>query len=251
MLENTFIHLPNFGPRRERRLWESGIHSWANFLERFAGSPYHNLQCTILSGSEAALKNHDPNYFADTLPNDETWRGFPHFRKIAYVDIETTGLAPQTDYVTVVGLFDGKKAHSYVHGDNLSDFPRAIREYDAVATFNGSMFDIPFLKKSFPGIKIPRLHMDLRFILASLNVRGGLKRIEEQFGFERENDLKGLNGYDAVKLWQRYIRHRDKYALDKLVRYNAADISNLEKLLAWSYKEKRLRTGFDEIKEKG
>jgi uncharacterized protein YprB with RNaseH-like and TPR domain len=52
-----------------------------------------------------------------------------------------------------------------------------------------------------------------------------------------------------VKLWQAYLRRKDRDALDKLVRYNSADIGNLKKLMEWSYREKRMRTGFDEIKE--
>ena len=174
------------------------------------------------------------------------WRSFPHFSKVAYVDIETTGLA-QNDHVTVVGVFDGMHTHSYVHGFNLSDFPKEIEKYDAVVTFNGSMFDLPFLRRAMKDIRLPPLHIDLRFLLASLGVRGGLKRIELQFGMEREDDLKGLTGYDAVLLWDAYIRKNDKDALDKLVRYNSADISNLKKLMEWAYREKRIRTGFDDI----
>jgi uncharacterized protein YprB with RNaseH-like and TPR domain len=80
-----------------------------------------------------------------------------------------------------------------------------------------------------------------------MDVKGGLKKIEQQFGFEREDDLKGLDGYDAVLLWRKYRKENDEAALDKLVRYNAADISNLKKLMEWAYKEKRARTGVDEL----
>jgi uncharacterized protein YprB with RNaseH-like and TPR domain len=250
MLENSFVHLPDFGPRRERRLWSSGVESWDDFLGRFSDSPYHRLACTILGHSKEALMHDDANYFGDMLPREDTWRSFPHFRKAAYLDIETTGLAPETDHVTVIGVFDGQKTHSYVYGQNLDDFQADIKKYDLLVTFNGSLFDIPFLKKRIAGLKLSRLHVDLRFVLASLGVRGGLKKIEQKFGLEREDDLKGLTGYDAVKLWQAYIKRNDRDALDKLVRYNSADISNLKVLMEWSYKEKRLRTGFDEIRER-
>ncbi len=243
MLENTFIHLPNFGPRRERRLWRRGIRSWDDFLERFGSSRFHRAQCSRIASSKYALSLGDAAYFAPLLPSDETWRALPHFPKTAYLDIETTGLAPDTDYVTVIGVFDGVKTRSYVHGHNLGDFAKEIRQYDMVVTFNGSMFDLPFIRRHMD-VKIPRLHVDLRFLLASLGVRGGLKRIEQQFGMEREDDLKGMTGYDAVLLWQRY-KKGDLRALDKLVRYNAADIANLKKLADWAYKEKRQRTGFD------
>ncbi len=247
MLENTFIHLPTFGPNRERVLWSNGIFTWEDFLDHFGSSTRHEHYCSKVSSSVYALKVADGEYFSTTLPSSETWRCFPHFRKIAYLDIETTGLAPQSDYITVIGLFDGESTHSYIHGQNLDDFSKDIEEYDAVVTFNGSLFDIPFLKKAMPGIRIPKLHMDLRFLLASLNIRGGLKKIEQQFGMEREDDLKGLNGYSAVLLWQEYMRKNDKDALDKLVRYNSADIVNLKTLLEWAYKKKRTLTGFDHI----
>lgn len=247
MLEHTFIHLPDYGPRRERRLWESGIRAWDDFLARFGDSPYHKSLCGRISRSGEALKSRDAAFFSDTLPKGETWRAFPSFTRIAYLDIETTGLAPATDYMTVVGVYDGKNVRSYIHGKNMDDLRRDIAAYDMVVTFNGSMFDLPFIRKSMPGIRLPPLHVDLRFVLASLDVRGGLKRIEERFGFEREGDIKGMNGYDAVLLWQRYIKRKDDAALDRLVRYNAADISNLKSLLEWAYREKRVRTGFDEI----
>jgi uncharacterized protein YprB with RNaseH-like and TPR domain len=247
MLEHTFIHLPDFGPRRERRLWEIGISAWDDFIARFGDSPYHRSLCGRIARSHHALKNRDAEFFSEALPKGEAWRAFPSFPRVAYVDIETTGLAPATDYMTVVGLFDGEKVHSYIHGINMGDFQRDIRNFDMVVTFNGSMFDLPFIRRSYPGIKLPALHVDLRFVLASLDVRGGLKRIEQQFGMERESDLRGLNGYDAVLLWQRYIKRKDGAALDKLVRYNAADISNLKALMEWAYKEKRARTGFDDI----
>lgn len=243
MLDRTFLHLPGYSYRRERRLWNSGILCWDDFIGRFEDSRFHRLQCTMLKSSRDALSHSDGNYFGDMLPREEAWRAFPHFRRIAYLDIETTGLAPQRDHVTVIGLFDGSRTHSYIHGINLDDFAKDIKGYDMVVTFNGSMFDIPFLDKHIPGVRIPRLHADLRFVLASLNVRGGLKKIEQQFGFEREDDLKGMNGYDAVLLWREYRRKNDTDALDKLVRYNAADISNLRKLMEWAYKEKRKRTG--------
>lgn len=247
MLENTFIHLPNFGPRRERRLWKSGIKSWDDFLGRFGPSQFHRQCCRIIASSKYALDAGDSDYFASALQPGDAWRAFPHFGKIAYVDIETTGLAPETDHLTVVGLFDGKRVHSYVHGHNLGDFARDIRQYDMLVTFNGSMFDVPFLKRHVPGLKMSRLHVDLRFILASLGVRGGLKRIEQQFGMEREDDLKGMTGYDAVKLWQAYKKGGDAAALDRLVRYNAADICNLRVLMEWAYAEKRKQTGFSDF----
>jgi uncharacterized protein YprB with RNaseH-like and TPR domain len=248
MLEHTFIHLPDYGPRRERRLWSKGVLTWDDFLGRFGSSPYHRNTASRIASSKAALSCSDASFFSQHLPNDEMWRCFPHFSKVAYVDIETTGLSPHTDYVTVAGLYDGRETKSFIYGQNLQFFRQELAEYDVIVTFNGSMFDVPFLKSRIQRLKVPPIHIDLRFLLASLDVRGGLKKIEMQFGIARDGDIKGMNGYGAVLLWQSYLRHRDPKVLDKLVRYNAADISNLKLLMEWAYKEKRKRTGFDEIK---
>jgi len=245
MLEHTFIHLPDIGPVRERALWEEGVKTWDDFIARFSSSETHKHYCKMITNSKYALKLSDANHFAYVLPSGETWRAFPHFKRVAYVDIETTGLSATSNDLTVVGLYDGEKVHSYIAGKNIEDFRKHVEKFDMVVTFNGAQFDLPFLRKNMRGIRLPALHVDLRFTLASLDMTGGLKKIEERFGFEREDDLKGLDGYDAVKLWQKYIRRNDTRALDKLVRYNAADISNLKHLMEWVYKEKRKRTGFD------
>jgi len=245
MLANTFIHMPGFGPRRERRLWGSGIRDWDQFLERFSPSPFHKSYCSLIARSKEALGSKDALFFSTHLPNSETWRAFSDFDSVAYVDIETTGLSADSNDLTVIGLYDGKNTHSYVAGRNLGDFQKDIRRFNFIVTFNGSLFDLPFIRKSMPGTYLPPIHSDLRFVLQSVGVTGGLKRIEEKFGIERQDDLKGLTGYDAVKLWQRYEKRGDDHALDTLIRYNAADVVNLKRLMEWAYKEKRARTGFD------
>lgn len=49
-------------------------------------------------------------------------------------------------------------------------------------TFNGGPFDLPFIRRQFPGIKLPPAHIDLRFFLRQLGLRGGLKAIERRLG---------------------------------------------------------------------
>jgi hypothetical protein len=245
MLESTFIHLPDFGYAKERALWQNGIKDWDGFLDEFYHSPKHGHCCSIIESSKTALELGDARYFSQLLKSGDTWRCFPHFDRVVYVDIETTGLGRGDDYITVIGLFDGSRTKSYIQGKNLIEFTRDIKEFDSIVTFNGSLFDVPFIQRAFPKVKIPPIHVDLRFVLASLGIRGGLKKIEAQFGMEREDDLKGLNGYDAVKLWKRYKTENDLAALDRLVRYNSADIENLKALMEFAYKEKRKESGID------
>jgi uncharacterized protein YprB with RNaseH-like and TPR domain len=78
------------------------------------------------------------------------------------------------------------------------------------------------------------LHLDLRFILARLGYRGGLKRIESLFGITRAPEVAGFDGFDAVLLWERFQRG-DLTALELLLKYNQEDVLNLEVLMEQAF----------------
>jgi uncharacterized protein YprB with RNaseH-like and TPR domain len=78
--------------------------------------------------------------------------------------------------------------------------------------------------------------VDLRFVLASLGYRGGLKAIETSLGLDRHPSIRGMNGYGAVQLWKAF-QWGDPVALETLIRYNTADIVNLEPLMERAYGE--------------
>ena len=69
-------------------------------------------------------------------------------------------------------------------------------------------------------------------------MKGGLKAIERQAGIRRESEVEGLDGYDAVMLWDAY-RWGDEASLERLVKYNAADIVSLKTLLDRAYERLR------------
>lgn len=246
MLENTFIHIPGISEKKEFDLWKEGIRNWDLFLELYSEKKEYEKWTQIINESKYSLKNSDAEFFAKRIEARDQWRCFGNFKTV-YLDIETTGLSPLTDYATVIGIFDGKTSSSFVHGINMDEFGERIKEYDLVVTFNGSLFDLPFIRKKMPQVTLPKLHIDLRFLFQNLGIYGGLKKIEEKFGYIRTGDLAGLTGYDAVKLWRAYKSKNDKNALDKLIRYNIADISNLEKLLQWAYNQKRKKSGIDDL----
>ena len=58
-----------------------------------------------------------------------------------------------------------------------SDFKDNLKKYQAVITDNGKCFDIPFIKNNL-GINLNQIHIDLRYVLASLGFKGGLKGCE-------------------------------------------------------------------------
>jgi uncharacterized protein YprB with RNaseH-like and TPR domain len=86
--------------------------------------------------------------------------------------------------------------------------------------------------------------VDLRFLLARLGFKGGLKKIEPHFGIHRPDEVDGMDGYMAVILWDRY-RRGDTGALDLLLSYNREDVVNLEVLMdaAFGMYRERLCSG--------
>ena len=111
------------------------------------------------------------------------WRLYPEFADRAlFLDIETTGLSPDYNEVTVIGALGGGQLALFVKGINLDQFPAYVDQFPLLVTFNGSQFDVPFLRAHFPGARLDQAHIDLRFALASLGYRGGLKVMERTSG---------------------------------------------------------------------
>jgi len=241
VLTQTFIHLPAVGPKTEARLWQAGLHDWQAALAapRAPGigqRRWENLR-RELEQDERFLESKEYRHFARKLARRYHWRAWPDFRRAAaYLDIETTGLSYYAQ-VTVVGVYDGVRVHTFVHGDNLDLLPEFLEQFALLVTFNGATFDLPFLRRRFPGLPLDQLHVDLRYLLRHLGLRGGLKSIEARMGLRRAEDLQGLDGFDAVRLWEDYRHRGDEEALDLLIRYNAADVENLEPLAEYAYTE--------------
>jgi len=235
VLRATFLHLPGIGPATEVDLWQSGYRDWSDLLVRTETlgltTPTRVRLAAELARSERALAERDVGWFARRLPNREHWRLYPTFApETAYLDIETTGLSPYGGIVTVVTVHGGGATRSFVAGDDLEELPAYLGRFRVLVTFNGSRFDVPFLLASFPQMIVPPAHIDLRFLLYRIGHAGGLKRIEQRLGVGDRSGVEGVDGLDAVRLWQEY-RRGSPAALDRLVRYNRADTVNLEPLL--------------------
>lgn len=248
MLKNTFAHIPNIGLKTEERLWYSGILEWDDFSLPCSLKFSHNkidYIAATLRESQTHLENRNPDYFQERLPSSLHWRMFPDFRAATlYLDIETTGLENWENHITSIATYDGKTVSCYVHGQNLDDFTRDIQKYKVLVTYNGKSFDIPFIEHYF-GITLSHAHLDLRYILASLGYRGGLKRCERQLEIDR-GDLVDVDGYFAVLLWDEYRRNKNQKALETLLAYNIQDTVNLETLMVLAYNLKLKGTPFEE-----
>lgn len=240
MLRHTFCHLPGVGGKSERRLWDAGLTTWEHALAPSA-SAARRLPAAALHASAQRHADADAGWFAERLPAAEAWRLYADFRDhCAFVDIETTGMY-DSDHITTIALYDGRTIRTYVHGENLHDFCRDVQAYRLLVTYNGKTFDVPFLERCL-GSTLPRAHVDLRYILAALGHRGGLKACERQLGVSRAG-LEEVDGMMAVLLWREYRRRGDARALETLLAYNVQDTVNLEALMAYAYNRKLAALG--------
>ena len=238
MLKQTFRHIQGIGEKTERRLWKAGATCWEYLLDHpTLGSLPRWLQDESrfeLERSLTALEKRDAQYFLTKLPHQLHWRLYPEFsERVAYLDIETTGLGAQEAMVTVIGLYDGERSQVYVHGRNLEQFVMDIDAFTLLVTYNGKQFDLPFLRTKL-GIPLNQAHIDLRYPLAALGYKGGLKKIEKRLGLERPGLVSQLDGWCAVVLW-RYHERGENGALETLLHYNLEDVVHLPALLAKVY----------------
>jgi len=152
----------------------------------------------------------------------------------AYLDIETTGLFVSSDDITVIGIYLCRSGNSRLiqlvgteaTRDNLL---QALEGVSTIFTYNGSRFDLPFIHASL-GVDLTSLyqHRDLMYDCWRKNLYGGFKAVERQLGIERR--LTEVNGYQAIRLWWRYVDDYDEQALTTLLEYNKEDVINLKSL---------------------
>ncbi len=236
MLTQSFCHLPGVGPKTEQALWAAGIRSWDAVLENRSPSCRHVKQSWLPHLRESANRhrNEELGYFSARMPTSQHWRLFRDFRHCcAFVDIETTGLSHFTDEITTIVLYDGQTIRHYVNGENLDAFPDAIEDYRLLVSYNGKSFDVPFIERYF-GIKLPQAHIDLRHVLRSLGIAGGLKNCERRLGIRRQQS-GDIDGFLAVLLWHEYRRSKDRRFLETLLAYNVEDTVNLEVLMVKAF----------------
>ena len=152
----------------------------------------------------------------------------------AYLDIETTGLSSEYCAITVIGLqlcngLDSAFIQLVGEDINADSIVDALNGVQIIYTYNGSRFDLPFITSRL-GINLAKLftHHDLMYDCWRCNLYGGFKAVERQLGIDRR--LKEMNGYEAVRLWWRYVNDYDEDALGTLLEYNKEDVLNLRVL---------------------
>lgn len=248
MITSTFCLLPGVGRTTERRLWREGITTWSDFLVapaiRGISASRKALYDEGISEAQAQYARDNAHYFGLVLPRREQWRLYEWLRgRAVYLDIETDSFGQ----ITVVGCYGRGRFTPFVRGESLNarQLTDELAQYELLVTFCGTTFDVPMLRSQYPSLPLAQPHIDLCFMGRQLGYRGGLKAIETQLEITRAPDLQGLDGHDAVLLWERWRQGRDEEARARLLGYNEADCVNLERLADTFYCEmaRRLDVG--------
>lgn len=231
MIDQTFLHLPGIGPVAEGKLRAAGVERWSDLLQYPERLPFRPKQTQAffqaVAASQKALESEDLSYLVNHLTKKEQWRilnGFRH--RASFFDIETDGLDLDAQ-VTVIACLHRGQIHHFVRGENLDQFLDLLEETELLVSFNGASFDIPQLCRTWCIPDLGVAHIDLRWQCYHQNLRGGLKDIERRLGIARPEDLQGVDGEEAVWLWDDWQRRGDRVAYQRLVRYCCADVLTL------------------------
>ena len=231
-LENSFVLIPGFGEKTEKKLWQNDITHWDHVQETdFLTQNKRDKALNFLEKARRNLEVNNSMFFNSKLGSKRTWRMYRNFEQNAcFFDIETTGLDAKKNKVTTVSFYRNGEDITLIQGKDLTkeNLEKELFKSDILVSFNGKRFDQPFLEQNYDmNIKTP--HIDLMYPLKRLGYTGGLKKIEKDLEVDRE--LEDIDGREAVRLWKEYERNGNQNALDKLVRYNQYDSRNLKQLL--------------------
>ena len=164
-------------------------------------------------------------------------------KSFAVLDIETTGLSPNFSAVILIGLviFDGKEARleqffaetPAEEKEIIALANKSLEDVDYVVTYNGKLFDIPFLNKRSEkyGIKFRVLcNLDL-FMIMKLLGSMSQKSLEVFAGLSTDRSDK-ISGKESVELYSQYQTTGSKDMLSQILLHNSDDIKQLFQLVS-------------------
>ena len=141
-----------------------------------------------------------------------------------YLDIETSF----SGKITIIGMYHESDSLIQLVGNDItrSNLMSSLDKTTTIVTYNGNRFDLPVIKNRLgTDLKKHFLSLDLMYECWGQNLFGGLKKVEEQLGIARNS--QGIDGWEAMRLWDRYIHNNDLDALKTLLNYNRDDVLNL------------------------
>lgn len=236
MIDQTFIHCKGIGPAYEKKLQDAGFKDWDSVLSNTNDLPFNGKVASNLieelKKSRTALNCEDIKYFVKRFPTRDQWRILARFYdRASYFDIETTEIAFGISVITLIVCYHKGKLYHFIKNENLDDFLDLLDDIELLVSFNGGSFDVPHILNNFRISDIPCAHIDLRWQCYHCQYRYGLKNIEIEMGIQRPDDLKGIDGLEAIYLWHRW-ENGDHKSRKKLIRYCCADVLSLKLIAA-------------------
>ena len=236
MIRSTFLHLPGVGPITEAELWRRGVRDWAEFGELPEASALASARGdrvrVELAASERALAERHVEYFASRLPSAEHWRLYPAFGRRPRSSTSRRPASAPTRGSSRSSPSTAPRYRTFVADEDLEELPAYLRKFRLLSTFNGRLFDVPFLAHRFRASPFPP-STSTSGSLYRLGYGGGLKRIRadarRRRPLRRRRDPRPRCGPAREA-----FRRGDTDSLARLVRYNRADTVNLEPLLEFA-----------------
>ena len=178
-----------------------------------------------------------------------------------YLDIETTGLKRNSDYAWVIGAafvqedkIESKQIFIKSKDDekeSLLYLNKLLKNKQRIVTFNGNIFDIPFLNERAAAygvtLNFPQEQYDLYELIRKHNKflmikRINLKTAEKFMRIERNDPLAGK---ETLTLYKTYVETGYEYLKKSLLNHNYYDIKNLPPLMNVNAVIKNYNTLYD------
>ena len=242
MIQSSFQIFRGISAQKERSLWEQGVSSWDEYSRlglnqlTFVGNGFGKPQNCIESYT-TELRKGNHSFFAKVLPKPEQYRlALEYPQQTMFLDIETTGLSRYYDKITIVGWSINGVFKIAYEETGFDELFRDLNNAAVLVTFNGAIFDVPFLRNAFTDLSIPEAHVDLRFFSKRVGLTGGQKAIEPQVGYIRDASIGDIDGKEAPILWYKYCGG-DIDSLRKLITYNHSDIEGMKRIMDYTCKK--------------
>jgi uncharacterized protein len=184
-----------------------------------------------------ALLNDDVVFFNKYFKNKDLLHLYDYYEdETCFLDVE---INRGREDLILVGVYDGFETKQFLKGYNLDkktlfDY---LSRFKVIVTYNGSSFDVPLLKKYFDS-KLNFIHLDLKPLCLSVDLKGGLKEVEKQLGLNRDLCYSVKPG-DPCKIYRAFLVTGDRYYLDLLLNYNEEDCLSLKRIIEFIKKEKK------------
>lgn len=165
------------------------------------------------------------------------------YQKLLFLDIETTGLSPESDSIYLIGCvyYKEKTWHQLQffseqkqdEADLLRSFFHFAMNYNYFIYYNGDHFDLPFLKKRAAKLSVPLslppfsidLYKEIRpFQLFLKQKTLKQKDLEHFMGFQRKESYESR---ELIELYQNYLHTKEPHLLSLLLLHNSEDLKGM------------------------